>query len=458
MSRKKNLDILFNQEINESTMIQRTKKYLKQKIMNTNDKYYINNQYYTKERQHIYDLIRRTVESGESNSALLIGPRGSGKTSLINSVLNELSSSLKDFKSTALIVNLNGLIHTDDRLALRDATRQMQLENVVGNKVFGTFAENLHFLLECLKSGDKKTSKPCIFLIDEFDLFCQHHNQTLLYNLFDIAQSAQSPICVLGITCRLDVIELLEKRVKSRFSHRQIFIFAGSETKEQGGNDNIVKLFHYLLSITDDDDDDSDDGEIDKQFAAAWNKNIDSLVANPAVQKLLQRFYQLDVGERLLKNLLFVIVSGLNDQHCKIVVNDIVDASKIFVQDDKLLMLQGLSVLEFSLIIAMKHETEIYDEPFNFEAILNRYVKFANQLSSIHSVQRPVIMKAFEHIKNLQLLTPVNSSGVGSYLKSEKEYQFFKLLVTSQQIIEAAKNYPGLPTEVSQWVTFNNTL
>lgn len=351
MSRKKNLDIALNQVINESTMILRTKKYLKQKIMNTNDKYYINNEYYTKQRQHIYDLIRRTVELGESNSALLIGPRGSGKTSLINSVLNELSSSLKCFKSTALIVNLNGLIHTDDRLALRDATRQMQLENVVGDKVFGTFAENLNFLLECLKSGDKKTSKPCIFLIDEFDLFCQHHNQTLLYNLFDIAQSAQSPICVLGITCRLDVIELLEKRVKSRFSHRQIFIFPGSDNPQAEPNDNIVKLFYYLLSVTDDDADDDGGHDIDKQFAAIWNKNIDSLVANPVIKKLLQRIYQLDVGERLLKNLLFVIVSGLNDQHCKIMVNDIVEASKVFMHDDKLLMLQGLSVLEFSLVI-----------------------------------------------------------------------------------------------------------
>lgn len=47
----------------------------------------------------------------------------------------------------------------------------------------------------------------------------------------------------------------------------------------------------------------------------------------------------------------------------------------------------------------MKHETEIFDEePFNFEKIYNRYLKFANQ-SSIESVQRPVIMKAFEHIK-----------------------------------------------------------
>lgn len=51
-------------------------------------------------------------------------------------------------------------------------------------------------------------------------------------------------------------------------------------------------------------------------------------------------------------------------------------------------------------IIAMKHETDIYDgEPLNFEAVYNRYVKFANQNSSIQSVQRPVIMKAFEHIK-----------------------------------------------------------
>lgn len=109
---------------------------------------------------------------------------------LINSVLKELSSST-DFQENAVIVNLHGLVHTDDRLALKDATRQMQLENVVEGKVFGSFAENLSFLLESLKSGDRKHSQPVIFILDEFDLFCAHHNQTLLYNLFDVAQSAQ---------------------------------------------------------------------------------------------------------------------------------------------------------------------------------------------------------------------------------------------------------------------------
>lgn len=118
-----------------------------------------------KERSHLSDLVRRTVEMGESNSALLIGPRGCGKTAvslvvfmldlkvyrskcfykclfflqLLNSVINELKNE-KSFHEKAFVVELNGLMHTDDRLALKDATRQMQLENAVGNKVFGSFA------------------------------------------------------------------------------------------------------------------------------------------------------------------------------------------------------------------------------------------------------------------------------------------------------------------------------
>lgn len=128
-------------------------------------------------------------------------------------------------------------------MALKSITVQMQLENAADGKVFGSFAENLAFLLQCLKAGGKH-SKSVIFILEEFDLFCAHHNQTLLYNLFDVSQSAQAPICVLGVTCRLDVIELLEKRVKSRFSHRQVFLFPSLRRFE-----DYVDLCRDLLSL-----------------------------------------------------------------------------------------------------------------------------------------------------------------------------------------------------------------
>ncbi|KAJ7426934.1 Origin recognition complex subunit 4 [Pitangus sulphuratus] len=122
--------------------------------------------------RHLLELLKRTTLHGESNSALIIGPRGSGKTT------------------------------TSDKVALKEITRQLQLENVVGDKVFGSFAENLAFLLEALRKGDRSSSCPVLFVLDEFDLFVHHKNQTLLYNLFDISQSAQAPVTVIGLTCR----------------------------------------------------------------------------------------------------------------------------------------------------------------------------------------------------------------------------------------------------------------
>lgn len=206
---------------------------------------------HSEEYDQIKELIARTAKYGESNSALITGPRGCGKTTvsskqhslgdktqinilqLITSTLSELLA-IETFRANTMIVNLNGFIHTDDGLALKSITKQLQLETAVNGKVFTTFADNLAFLLDCLKSGDKTKSKSVIFILEEFDLFCGHLNQTLIYNLFDVAQSAQAPICVIGTTRRYDVIELLEKRVKSRFSHRQIFLFTkdGSQSKE----------------------------------------------------------------------------------------------------------------------------------------------------------------------------------------------------------------------------------
>jgi hypothetical protein len=51
-------------------------------------------------------------------------------------------------------------------------------------------------------------------------------------------------------------------------------------------------------------------------------------------------------------------------------------------------------------IIAMKHQTEIYEgEPLNFEMVYRRYLKFASQNLTVQNVERPIILKAFEHLK-----------------------------------------------------------
>ena len=119
---------------------------------------------------------------------------------------------------------------------------------------------------------DGVTSQSVIFVIDEFDLFATHGRQTLLYNLFDIAQAKKAPIAVLGLTTRIDVVDSLEKRVKSRFSHRYVYL---SLPKSVPGFWDICK---QGLTIEEDDmRAEGIDATVDGHapFWEWWNKRVD---------------------------------------------------------------------------------------------------------------------------------------------------------------------------------------
>lgn len=261
-----------------------------------------------------------------------------------------------------------------------------------------------------------------IFIVEEIDLFCTHHNQTLLYNLFDVAQSAQKPICVLGITSRLDVIELLEKRVKSRFSHRQIFMLPDSDDLL-----NYVKTFKSLLSLpTSKESKEYSDKlnnipknaykqykipflrkhfnpsefSLSKKCINEWNKTIEHLCDSKKVVNALEILYSTNVSLGLLKLFAFELLVDTEDNSCLTEANICKLVENLIFEDDKVKLITGLSVLEVCLLIAIKHHCEIYDnDPFNFEIILTRYNKFSYKSSTMQSIDREVVLKAFENLK-----------------------------------------------------------
>lgn len=167
-------------------------------------------------------FLQKVTSQQESNSILLYGPRGSGKTKVLEAALASCCRSTAE--SSSIIVRLNGMIHTDDRLALIDILRQLQTSTSVSDlltKSSKSFADCLRSLLS-IQEHASTNAAPIIFVLDEFDAFTCHPKQTLLYNLFELAQSRTRTVAVIGLTCRWDAVELLEKRVRSRFSNRQI--------------------------------------------------------------------------------------------------------------------------------------------------------------------------------------------------------------------------------------------
>ncbi|XP_049743113.1 origin recognition complex subunit 4 isoform X3 [Elephas maximus indicus] len=328
--------------------------------------------------KHLIELLKRTAIHGESNSVLIIGPRGSGKTMLINHALKELMQ-IEEVNENILQVHLNGLLQINDKIALKEITRQLNLENVVDDKVFGSFAENLSFLLEALKKGNRSSSCPVIFILDEFDLFAHHKNQTLLYTLFDISQAAQTPVAVIGLTCRLCLSE------------------------------------------------------------------------DRSIREVLQKHFNVSKNLRSLHMLLMLALNRVTSSHPFMTAADLMEASQLCSMDSKANIVHGLSVLEICLIIAMKHLNDIYEEePFNFQMVYNEFQKFVQRKAhSIYNFEKPVVMKAFEHLQQLELIKPMERTS----LNAQKEYQLMKLLLDNTQIMNALQKYPNCPTDVRQWAT-----
>ena len=77
-------------------------------------------------------LLTATVDYGKSNSALVLGHRGTGKSALVTSVLHDLDLRARP---EVMVVELNGILDVNDRLALRKITKHLKLENVVGDRV-----------------------------------------------------------------------------------------------------------------------------------------------------------------------------------------------------------------------------------------------------------------------------------------------------------------------------------
>lgn len=105
----------------------------------------------------------------------------------------------------------------------------------------------------------------------------------------------QAPICVVGNSTRVDVTELLEKRVKSRFSHRTILLLPNPS------NEDRLQLFQTLLTIK------NFDGGKRGSFIQKWNDNISNLAKNPSVRKVLEQMLFCDTDQRMFSSFLVSI-------------------------------------------------------------------------------------------------------------------------------------------------------
>ncbi|KAG0649440.1 Origin recognition complex subunit 4 [Hyphodiscus hymeniophilus] len=414
------------------------------------------------EMRKVFQVVEQTVLAGEGNSMLVIGARGSGKTTLVESVISDLST---DHRENFHVVRLNGFIHTDDKLALKEIWRQLGREMDAEDEMTGkaNHADTLASLLALLShpseiSEDQanQTAKSVVFVLDEFDLFTTHPRQTLLYNLFDIAQARKAPIVVLGLTTRIDVVETLEKRVKSRFSHRYVHL---SLPRSLPAFWEICK--EGLLVETEDlEKEGFDDGITgEDEFVSFWRSSIEELYNNDAAFKhqLQSQFYRSKSVPAFFTSCILPI-ANLSARNLPLTGRKFTSSViSVSPPDSKLHIIQGLSELELSLLIAAARLDIILDtDTCNFAMAYDEY----SSLTSRHKIQtssagvtalgssakvwsKVVAIGAWEQLADYELLVPAGFGG-GSTRDSGAGGRMWKVDVGLEEIAGSVESLSGV--------------
>lgn len=322
--------------------------------------------------QEVYRLLEHTVRDYEGNSTLIIGPRASGKTAIVETALTDIT---KKYLDHFITVRLNAFIHADDNVALREIARQLDInkndDDIIEESatfeqrsINDTFANILSILEQ--KNADPSLRLAIVFVIDEFERFTTSSNkQTLLYNLFDMTQNSSTPICVIGVLTRLTARELLEKRVKSRFSQRIISINKCNLVDEfwKEARLNFIVNEKVISRLE------------NEEYGHEWNRRLDELYESPSnLRKLVYQNYFSVKNIKELNNSLVYAILRVNPQQAFPLDTDISVYPKAQMTNNVQAMVSALLPLELLLVIAAARWIEKYElQVINFNLAYAEY-------------------------------------------------------------------------------------
>lgn len=388
---------------------------------------------FEQEHNELVELMSRTVETHQGSSLVVMGPRSSGKSLLVEHALRELESR---HSGEYIVVRLSGFAQTDDKMAIREICRQLDLklaeELQLSEHDFEllerkSMSETLQGFLRIFQEHDTETnSVSVIFVLEELDRFAQHMRQSLLYTLFDLPHNSNSGVSVIGLTSHINLREMLEKRVRSRFSHRLIVLNRPKTL------DAFWDICRATLLVSDE-----RLMETHSRECVVWNKHLEALYQNHTAQSnalysLVESvFYTTKDPRQVNYGCLYEFSKAGNTEENGDLPFSEFDESMAAVQNpsDASAILAGLTELQLALLLsAARAQIKLESDALNFNLVYEEYKTAARaqqvkrqialtatttpstgQPSGYRIWSRNAALSAWEQLEHVDLVVAVNT-------------------------------------------------
>ncbi|XP_076900864.1 origin of replication complex subunit 4-like [Bidens hawaiensis] len=366
-------------------------------------------------------IVSSSVTEACNNSLLLLGPRGCGKIAVLDLVLEDL---LKEYPDMISVIKLNGLLHCDDNCALKEIARQLCIEHELMFSKVASYDDNSQFMIAMLRECGL-AHKTVVFVLDEFDLFAQG-KQRLLYSLLDAMQSVSSQAVVIGVSCRLDADQLLEKRVRSRFSHRKLLFLPPQK-------DDLQRLLKHILLLP-------TDSNLSRDYVTDFNSRISNIIADKRFIEITDKLTDSDCTVSNFMRFLFSAVSCIDSKSGYMTLENFKSALSTIQRQPKLDCLKDCSILELYIMVCMKRLEVKEQESYNFNSVMKEYKTIHDSFKTSDYYSHNVCLRAFEHLLDRQLVEFADR-GHNQCI----EYRSVKLLISHSELHQGLKSNRSCP-------------
>ncbi|EIW61356.1 uncharacterized protein TRAVEDRAFT_34869 [Trametes versicolor FP-101664 SS1] len=422
--------------------------------------------------EQLSDLLMGTVTRGEGNSCLLIGPSGSGKTQMVERAIAALPNN-------PIVVRLSGYAQHNDRLAIREIAWQLAQQtghsflpdqdtdadadenpfvdsgptSAPGPALSVTLPPPAHLL--ALISMIPTLPRPTVIVLDGFDLFAAHARQALLYCLLDTAQACRaglttaaaggqsaSGMAVVGVTARVDTINLLEKRVKSRFSGRMI------RTAGPARVAHWVALTKAVLGAPVMTGGHDEDEGAKEEWEGVWGTAVERFLAEDATLDALRETYALARDYQILRRILTCLVLEMTPSSPIPTAAKLEKAISRQRCPPRFPSLHTLPYPAVCLLISSVHAQTSGHDAFTFEML---HETFKNQVRTSQSAPVQIegggIGMAFERLADLRIFQPAAAPG----MTTGREFALYRSAVDRFAVKKAVETVGQL--SLKKWFT-----
>ena len=400
------------------------------------------------------------VDQGKNVSLLLMGPRGSGKTQLIEACLQSIQV------HRIRIVRLHGLVLKGDDVAVvvREIIRQLNDIAFAETKKDGdhkatndlvrlratSFTSSISLLDEILNFMNAEKIPICIVL-EDFDAMIgstpsmdkqllkdemtMSNRQLLLYHLLDrVSSSRGTSLCVIGTTTNVGAISLLEKRVKSR-AEGASNVFYISPFK------SFSDLMHILQNTTTTEV----ETPFSKQLQALLSTDENSAHDIVRLRKVMQRNYAISKDLRWFNRVLYYALSLYrmqiylsNELPCltdKLEEALVAQGASFHGIDEhchnaRIMLLKDLSgpqvalVLSARRILARDAEKEEIPKPLNLHRMLQEYQSYKG---SADRFPEKILRAVFFQLLDMDLFRPSSDHSGGAPFQYEYSCSYYDM-------------------------------